>query len=203
MEIPRLNPDCLTSFSQVEPATVGRINDLLNELVGLCRRDLDNDGVPSDRQTFQRIAECRYEGQGFELRSIIADGDVTTGNVAKIIAGFHDQHRLDYGYAFDQGEVELITIRVIGTDKVTPLKLARLEQANGGGIDTAYLYERKTTFDSGETLDTPRYDRTLLRAGHAVPGPAVVTQHNSTVLVPPGYRATVTEFGNLIIAQTA
>jgi len=193
----------ITSLSHVETAKVGQINELLNELVGLCRQDLENDGVPGDRQTFQRIAECRYHGQGFELRSMIPDGDVTMDNVAKIIAGFHEQHRLDYGYAFDDGDVELITIRVIGTDKVTPLQLARLEQANGSGIDAAFLYERKTTFDSGEVLDTPRYDRTLLRAGHAVPGPAVVTQHNSTVLVPPGYRATVTEFGNLLIARTS
>ena len=41
--------------------------------------------------------------------------------------------------------------------------------------------------------------RAFLKAGHEVPGPAVLIQHNSTILVPPGYAAEVTEHGNLMI----
>ncbi|MCY4499722.1 MAG: hypothetical protein OXC14_20870, partial [Rhodospirillaceae bacterium] len=176
-----------------------RFDALVNDLVAECRSDLENDGVPSERQKFLRFAECRYHGQGFELRADIPDGDVTTDNVKNIIASFHQQHRLDYGYAFDDGEVELITVRVIGLENVTPLKVARLEEANGVGIDAALLYDRETTFDDGQTLETPRYDRGELRAGHNVPGPAVIIQHNSTVVVPPDYQADVTEYGNLHI----
>ena len=119
--------------------------------------------------------------------------------MADIIASFHAQHRLDYGYAFDDGEVELITVRVIGTEDVTPLKVARLEQANGAGIENALLYRRPTTFDDGQTLDTPRYDRDALKAGHRIPGPAILIQHNATTLVPPGYQAAVTDYGSLRI----
>ena len=40
-----------------------------------------------------------------------------------------------------------------------------------------------------------------LRAGHRVAGPAILIQHNSTTLLPPGYVAEVAEFGNLHVRR--
>ena len=191
----------ITSLTKIDGAAIERINGLVAELAGECRRDLDNDGVPPDRQRFQRFAECRYHGQGFELRANLPDGAVTAANVNEILASFHEQHRRDYGYVFEDAEVELITIRVVGSEEVPPLKVARLEKANGLPIDGARLYARATTFDDGQTIETPRFDRDVLKAGHRVPGPAVVIQHNSTTLVPPAYAAEVTDYGSLHIRR--
>ena len=155
------------------------------------------DGVAAERQKFQKLAECRYHGQGFELRAQLPDGKVTAANLGEVVAGFHQQHRLDYGYHFEDGEVELITVRVIGREDVVPLKVARIEKANGHSVSDALLYSRPTTFDDGKTVETPRYNRDRLKAGHRIPGPAILVQHNSTTLLPPGYVADVTEFGNL------
>ncbi len=191
----------VTSLTKIDGEAVRRFGALVDDLTAECRSDLDADGVPPERRTFLRFAECRYHGQGFELRADIPDGDVTTDTVKAVVESFHRQHRLDYGYAFDDGEVELITVRVIGLETVAPLEVARLEDAGGAGLEDAFLYERETTFDDGRTADTPRYDRGRLRAGHRVPGPAVIVQHNSTVVVPPGYRADVTDHGNLHIRR--
>ena len=190
----------ITSLTHVEEQGVRRINALVSELLAECRRNLENDGVAPDRQRYQRFAECRYHGQGFELRADIPEGELSAAGVSKIIENFHAQHQLDYGYVFE-GEVELITIRVIGTEKVTPLEVARLEGANGAGIEAALLYTRETTFDDGASVSTPRYDRLKLKAGHRVPGPAVLIQHNSTILVPPRYLSEVTTHGNLLIRR--
>ena len=191
----------ITSLTHVEPAAVDQLDALVEELVGHCRRDLENDGVPPDRQSFQRFAECRYHGQGFELRAEIPEGRLGAGGVERIIESFNAQHRLDYGYAFDDAEVELITVRVIGTDRIEPLRLRPLERANGASCDAALLYSRPTTFDDGATVDTPRYDRGQLKAGHRVAGPAVLVQQDSTVLVPPAYAAEVSEYGSLHVRR--
>ena len=192
----------ITSLTHVDAAAVERLSALVEELVGRCRRDLEADGVPPERQTFRRIAECRYHGQGFELRAEIPEGRLGADGVRRIVESFHAQHRFDYGYAFDDGEVELITVRVIGTDEVEALRLRRLERANGASYRSALLYSRPTTFDDGAAADTPRYDRTQLLAGHLVAGPAILVQHDSTVLVPPNYAAEVNEYGSLHVRRT-
>ena len=192
----------ITSLTHVDAAAVERLNDLVEELAGQCRRDLEADGVPPERRTLRRIAECRYHGQGFELRAEIPEGPLGAGEVRRIVESFHAQHRLDYGYAFDDGEVELITVRVIGTDRVEALRLRRLERANGASYRSALLYSRPTTFDDGAAVETPRYDRTQLKAGHRVAGPAILVQHDSTVLVPPAYTAEVNEYGSLHVRRT-
>ena len=192
----------ITSLTHVDEAAVERLNTLVEELVGHCRRDLENDGVPPERQSYRRVAECRYHGQGFELRAEIPEGRLGIGDIGRIVESFHAQHRLDYGYTFDDTEVELITVRVIGTDKIEPLRLRPLERANGASYESAFLYSRQTTFDDGTTADTPRYDRGRLKAGHRVAGPAVLIQHNSTVLVPPAYAAEVSEYGSLHVRRT-
>ena len=192
----------IVSLKHVDQAAIARINAVIDELVERCRRDLEKDGVKPERQKFQKLAECRYHGQGFELRASLPDGKVTAANLGDVVSGFHQQHRLDYGYHFDDGEVELITIRVIGREDVVPLKVARIDKANGQAIADAVLYSRPTTFDDGTTVETPRYDRGRLRAGHRVAGPAILIQHNSTTLLPPGYVAEVAEFGNLHVRRT-
>jgi len=193
----------IVSLRHADQAALERMNAVIDELVEQCRRDLEKDGVAAGRQKFQRLAECRYHGQGFELRAQLPEGRLTASNLADVVASFHQQHRLDYGYHFDDGEVELITVRVIGSEDVAPLKVARIEKADGGDISGAFLYSRATTFDDGQSMDTPRYDRNRLRAGQKIAGPAILIQHNSTTLLPPGYTAAVAEFGNLHVYRAA
>ena len=191
----------IVPLKHADQTALTRINAVIDDLVGRCGQDLEKDGVPPERRRFQKLAECRYHGQGFELRANLPEGKVTAANVRDIVAGFHQQHRLDYGYHFEDGEVELITIRVIGREDVTSLKMSPIETAAGQNISEALLYSRPTTFDDGEMLDTPRYDRGRLKAGHRIAGPAILIQHNATTLLPPGYAADVAEFGNLHIQR--
>jgi N-methylhydantoinase A len=193
----------IVSLKHADQTAISRINAVIDELVGRCRRDLEKDGVPPERQKFQKLAECRYHGQGFELRAQFPDGKLSAANLSQVTAGFHQQHRLDYGYHFEDGEVELITVRAIGREVVAPLKVARIDSADGHGVSDAFLYSRPTTFDDGQTVDTPRYSRDRLKAGHRIAGPAILIQHNSTVLLPPGYVAAVAEFGNLHVHRGA
>ena len=181
---------------------VRRTDSLVKELVSECRGDRENDCAPAERQGDQRFAECRYHGQGFALRADVPEGEVTAAAVNRIIESFHAQHHLDYGYAFDDGEVALITVRVIGTEKVKPLVVTRIERANGSGIDNAYLYSRPTTFGDGRTVDTPRYHRLQLTAGRRIPSPAVLIPYNSTILVPPAYLCEGSSHGSLLIRRS-
>lgn len=188
-----------TVLKNVEQPALDKLNRVIDELTGLCRERLDDDGVPAENQHFVRIAECRYHGQGFELRADIPDGLLDGEKLAAVKESFKAQHRRDYGWAFDDVDVEIVTIRIIGIARTRPLSWPELEDAAGSSLDAALMYERPTIFDDKKTYATPRYDRKKLKAGHQLSGPAIIVQHDSTTLVPPGYVAKVSAKGNIHI----
>jgi N-methylhydantoinase A len=189
----------LAILNTADQADIDNINTHIEDLTQLCRDSLMADGVPVEDQQIQKIAECRYQGQGFELRADMPDAPLTLENKKEVMDNFHNLHRQDYSYAFDDGIVEVMTLRVIGTAAIEPLQWPTLAKANGHSVEDALLYTRPTTFDDGKTQDTPRYDRGKLLAGHELAGPAIVVQHNSTTVIPNGYRARVSDYGNIHI----
>ncbi|SMO94608.1 hydantoinase/oxoprolinase family protein [Paracoccus laeviglucosivorans] len=184
-------------------ADIARINGHIEKLQNAVHDELDADGIERAAQDLRVIAECRYQGQGFELRADFPDGPLTPQNMHVIIDSFHDTHERDYGYAYRKAEVELITLRVIGSASVRQIEIPKVQPTDGSSIDRALMFVRPTTFDCGRTLETPRYDRTKLFAGDRVPGPAILVQHNSTTLVPPGYVAETLDYGNTRVSKGA
>ena len=186
-------------LSTCTAAELAEINRHMDDLVAQATTALVNDGIDPALHRFTRIAECRYQGQGFELRARFPDGPLGDDNRDQLADSFHTAHKNDYGHSFDDTPIEVITLRVIGTAPADKLLWPKLDKGVSCDPKAAYLYTRPTVFDSGKTQDTPRYARERLLAGHCIDGPAVIIQHNSTALVPPDYVATVSDFGNIHI----
>ncbi len=191
----------VTPLHNASQADLDRVNEVVRQLRDVGALDLEGDGIPEERRAYEIVAECRYHGQGFELRAPMPEGGLTQSNKKGLIDAFHKQHLTDYGYAFDDSLVELYNVRVIARASTRHLQLNRLPAASRDDAASAELYCRPTVFDDGSTHQTPRIDRTKLGAGAQVAGPAILVQHNSTTLVPPGYTATVLEYGALRVAR--
>jgi N-methylhydantoinase A len=177
------------------------VNKIVADLKAEAREQLLSDGVPADMHRFAVVAECRYVGQGFELRAAMPDQPLDERNVQSVIKSFYDVHKQAYGHAFEDQLVEIITLRVVGSAATETLKLPELPHGGRANPKIAELYTRDTVFDDGKAVPTPRYDRTKLLADDIVSGPALIVQHNSTTLVPPGYSASVLSHGDMRIAR--
>lgn len=186
----------IIELNAAKDAEYARINEAVASLRDKVAAELAADDIPQEAQKIEVIAECRYHGQGFELRASMPDGPVTAETYRTITDSFHDQHQLDYGYSYRDAEVELITLRAIGSASARKIEIPKVQETDGSSVDRALMFVRTTTFDNGQTLETPRYDRSKLYAGDVVNGPAILIQHNSTTLVPPGYAAETLAHGN-------
>ncbi|MDQ6434283.1 hydantoinase/oxoprolinase family protein [Mesorhizobium sp. LHD-90] len=191
----------LLTLDRASDAEFQKVNAALDELISRANQQLDADGIPAEKRRFRQVAECRYVGQGFELRADMPNGRLDAASAAVINENFYQAHKQVYGHAFRDQSCEIITLRVIATVEVDTLQLPKL--ARGGRTDPAeaVLYSRRTVFDDGEAADTPRYQREKLLADDRINGPALIVQHNSTTLVPPGYIATVMSRGDMLIAK--
>lgn len=193
------------SFIEIlETVTEDLVTNLNNELNGLkeeARAQLIKDGIAEKDIEFERVAECRYIGQGFELRVPIPDGDLTKEDIEQIAAGFHKVHEEEYGHHFPNNTVELISLDLVATGKKPPLELPALEEGNRTNPEEALMYERTTYFEvDGEIkgLPTPRYAREKLLANDLISGPASIIQRDSTTLVPPNWQVVVSHHGTLL-----
>lgn len=187
----------LSVVTQADQAELDKLNAVMDALVAQASEALTADGIAAGQQRILRVAECRYQGQGFELRGELSDGPLTLSSRNALLDSFHEQHRRDYGHAFTDQDVEVITLRAIASVETEPLKWPKLETDRARNPKNAVLYVRPTTFDDGQTVETPRYDRTKLKAEQTVDGPAIIIQTDSTTLVPPGFEARVSTYGNL------
>ena len=103
----------------------------LDELVARAADALAADGVTERERQFTRIAECRYQGQGFELRAEFPVGVIDGDNKQVLIDNFHESHRRDYGHAFEEQNVEIITLRVIALAAMAMLTWPKLAAGTG------------------------------------------------------------------------
>ncbi len=92
----------------------------------------------------------------------------------------------------------MVTFRVIAEIAVPRLTLRELDEggdASGARIATRPLYD----LEAAGFMDAAIYDRSKLRAGDRLEGPAVVQQFDSTTVILAGMSCIVDPWGNLII----
>jgi N-methylhydantoinase A len=132
--------------------------------------------------------DVRYCGQGYEL-GVPLEGD--------FVAAFHGAHERRYGYADSERATEVVNVRVRAVGAAPPLELpsARLE----GEDATAAIIGSQPMVCDGERHDAALIDRELLRAGNGFKGPALVIEYSTTTVVPPGFRARVDGWFNLVL----
>ncbi len=191
----------LMVFDQAGDDDFVRVNTVLEDLIARAHKQLEADRIPMAQRRFLQIAECRYVGQGFELRAEIPEGPLTPESATAVVDHFYDAHKQVYGHAFRDQSCEIVTLRVVATVAVEMLTLPKLQMGGRKNPKDAVLHTRRTVFDDGASLDTPRYRRDKLLADDIVEGPALIIQHNSTTLVPLRWTARVTAHGDILISK--
>ena len=192
----------LITLNDASTDQLNKINRIVDELKNEADLQLNQDKVSKDNRKYEYIMECRYLGQGFELRTKMPDEPLTKQNVGVVIDNFYEVHKQQYGHAFRDQITEAITIRIIASVDVDKLTFTKLKTGGVENPSYAQLYARDTVFDDGKRVSTPRYSRDKLKSEDYLTGPSVITQHNSTTIVPPGYRATMLDAGDIIIEKT-
>tara|TARA_B100000674_G_scaffold486181_3_gene494271 strand:+ start:6993 stop:9080 length:2088 start_codon:yes stop_codon:yes gene_type:complete len=191
----------LIPLNEASEVQLNGVNKIVAELKKEADMQLDQDKVSESQRKYDYIMECRYLGQGFELRAKMPSEPLTKDNVNVVIDNFYDVHKQQYGHAFKDQITEAITIRVVASVDTEKLEFTKLKAGGNENPDYAQLYSRNTIFDDGQSVSTPRYSREKLMGGDYLLGPAVVTQHNSTTIIPPGYKATMLDAGDILIEK--
>ncbi|HEX5997311.1 MAG TPA: hydantoinase/oxoprolinase family protein [Jiangellales bacterium] len=176
----------------------------LAELAAEAQSLLDADGVAREDQTVSFQIDVRYHGQGFEVPVDVdlaalgnGAGDGGPGHgLAGVGRSFDEEHTRLFTFALD-AEHELVNLRATVTGRPPRVSAVRLPE---GGADASPAATGTTQiWVDGEHVKARLYDRAKLAAGNVVPGPAIVTEMDSTTLILPGHHGTVDAVGTILI----
>jgi N-methylhydantoinase A len=146
-------------------------------------------GAGLEEATAETTYELRYSGQAFELAIPGPDRP----DPAELAERFSAEHERRYGYRDPDAEIELVNIRVA---LVVPGPTPEPRAAPTGGLTEA---TRRARF-GGEWVET-RVLRGEPPAGTSTEGPCVLELPEATLVLPPGWHATVDDHGTIVAAR--
>jgi N-methylhydantoinase A len=178
---------------------LARVNALYAEMEQEATAAFGEMGVDPGSITFARTADLRYVGQFHEVEVEVPPGDVGEAAIAATIDNFHERHLQLYTFNMTWQAIEFLTYRLRATTPKAPFELTRIDPTEGD-VSRALKRHRMVWWD-GEGRETPVYDGALLRAGDRFPGPAVIEETTTTVVVPPAYALEVDSYRNYVMTR--
>jgi N-methylhydantoinase A len=157
---------------------------------------LDRAGIPPARRRFECFVDARYARQSYELLVPVPRRPVDGRVLGGIKESFHELHLRTYGHDNRSEPVEIVSVRVAAIGTIPPLTIR--DQPRPPGVNPLKS-RRSVWFRETGVVDAAIYDRACMHAGLTAPGPLVIESFESTILVPPGWQANMSEDGFVIL----
>ena len=168
----------------------------LHDLKDKASESLIKDGVSDSNLEITYQADVRYAGQAFQITVEFDENEYKKKGIQLITEAFDDEHFQLFTFKLDDGH-EILMIRAIVKAKQTNLKSVSLSDKKAK-LEDSIIQDSKYYHD-GTWHDIKIYDRSKLMEGMKIPGPAIVSEMDSTTVILPNHNAVVDKVGNLII----
>jgi N-methylhydantoinase A/oxoprolinase/acetone carboxylase beta subunit len=178
--------------------SIGLLEAEFRRLEARGRREMAKDGFGASEIVLERSLDGRYFGQSYEI-------DVPFRRAPSLerafLEAFHRRHKQLYSYRHDGRPVEIVNLRVKAI-AVTP-KVPLEREPRAGSLDRRAIVKRQPIHTGRALREGAVFDRSRLRPGNRLAGPALVIDPESTTYLPPGYRSVVDPLLNLVIRRAA
>jgi N-methylhydantoinase A len=175
----------------------------VNRLVAQMRADATAVVAPATRGKkldIRVIADCRYVGQGHEIRVSVPLRTLTEKDGAKLKADFERLYEDVYGLRIPHQEAEAITWSVtVSSHAARPKKAGKVSASK-----LAVPRNKRRIYDAalGKTVQAPVYWRFDLKPGAALIGPAVIAEHETSTVVAANFRARINSLGYIVMEKS-
>jgi N-methylhydantoinase A len=197
----------------VAPARIDRVRTIARELGEVVPDDLEQMFVALEQDAaqvmkdtvapgaafkFERAADIRFVGQGFEILTKLPAGPFDATTYAGVRAEFARSYARVFGQVPPVEHIELINLRLAAIEQIA----SRPIEPEGNDSQTWKLggTGRKVwDRDLGALRDVPVFGRTAFHDGRELAGPVIVEDASSTLVVPSGATVRCDRAGNLIV----
>jgi N-methylhydantoinase A len=169
-----------TCHLDIDACEPGAVVTIFEELEAQLAGALDGRSVE-----WERTADLRYGGQSWEVEVELPAGAVDATALAALRARFEDEHERLYGVRDLPGSpVEIRALRLTALGEVAAARSFRIDD----GTAVAPRSSSRRMHVDGVALDAPVRVRSSVGPAPE-PGPFLVDEYDTTVVVPPGWSA--------------
>lgn len=169
--------------------TAEALNTLFAEMEAQGMKELRAEGVRDENAVFERLLDMRYKGQSFEI--IVPHSE-------DMVESFQQLHEKHYGHRNPETPVEVVNLRLRSRGCQDKPEFPAQKKGNATPPDTARLDTRPVVFN-GTFHDTAIMARASLHPGNIIPGPAIITEYSSTIVIPPETTARLDSHSALLL----
>jgi N-methylhydantoinase A len=148
----------------------------------------------------QVIADCRYAGQGHEIRVEMPLRTLTDVDGKKLKALFEKQYEQVYGLRIPNQEAEAITWSVTVTSEKQ--KTTRARKLNSSSRPSPRRSRMLYDPVAGRQVKVPVYWRFDLASGAKLKGPAIIAEDETSTIVGAGFTAQINSLGYIVMERT-
>jgi N-methylhydantoinase A len=194
-----------SELGQLEGLDPEHAEQIFSDIEAKAVSELAEEGLDPSAALFERELDIRYAGQGYELRVPLNGIWRNRLDRKALVAArerFDELHERIHGHAAREKGAEVVSYRLrvrVSVPKFVPR--AQPERPPGPPPWSAVKSRRQVFFAAEQPIEAAIYDRDGLAVGAAFAGPAIVEQFDATSVVPPGWRATVDRYSNLILER--
>ncbi|MEM7767635.1 MAG: hydantoinase B/oxoprolinase family protein [Pseudomonadota bacterium] len=171
------------------PLDTGAIDDASARLQALATSQAESLG--SDRPpTLQQTATLRYAGTDTGL-------DVPFGTCEAMTGAFERAHRNRFGFA---SPGRAVTLASVTSEAILPG--AELPPPSGNDRPTQTSPGSCSLWANGAAYTASLHPRHTLNPDDQIDGPAIISDAGATTIIDPGWQATVSSAGALVLART-
>ena len=183
----------LTSTTECD---LDRINSIINDMREELTRVLVKEGYAANLVCTASFADLRYQGQSSEITVPLDELPLSAGGLCAVEQRFEEEFEKTYGHRSPQKQFELVTVRLVASVS------RHAEHSGTWGADAGgngMSHERMVYFGTGygrcATLVLRRSDL----SAQPRPGPVIVQEYDTSVVVPPDCSACLDVHGNIVI----
>jgi len=174
------------------------INSIYSELIEKAKNVYESYGLRDVYIT--KAADIRYIGQEHTVKTPIPKQSLKGDDIPFIRDSFESLHEQHYSFKLEATPIEIVNYHIIAYCKVqkSEIKPVKIQ----GSTKDAFRTSRPVDFDEyGLLKDVPVYVREKLGNGNSIQGPAIIEEKTSVTVVYPDQKATVDDYGNLIVEE--
>jgi N-methylhydantoinase A len=188
-----------SSYYRLDGVDWDAVNRLYGEMETEGRRLLVSSGASPEEVSVSRSADMRYVGQGYEISVPVPSGSLSPADLASLVSNFEEVYRSLYDRLCEDVPVEVLNWRLVASGPHPTLRVDWGNGATGEALSALKRHRDVYLPELGGFSSCPVYDRYRLGRGAELPGPAIVEERESTVVVGPRGRAIVDNHLNLVV----